>query len=147
MMYCIFKIDDELTANVPFCSIFHVGKRRYNIKLWKTFADTLNCLPVCAVVDEKIICMHGGLSPDLTDLNDIKRIPRPTDIPDTGLLCDLMWSDPDKDIIGWAESDRGVSFTFGTDVVANFLKRHDLDLICRAHQVIDQESVSPFYLA
>lgn len=53
----------------------------------------------------------------------------------TGLLCDLLWSDPDKDIQGWGENDRGVSFTFGTDVVTNFLKRHDLDLICRAHQV------------
>lgn len=52
-----------------------------------------------------------------------------------GLLCDLLWSDPDKDIQGWGENDRGVSFTFGHDVVDQFLKRHDLDLICRAHQV------------
>lgn len=52
-----------------------------------------------------------------------------------GLLCDLLWSDPDKDIVGWGENDRGVSFTFGQDVVNNFLRKHDLDLICRAHQV------------
>ena len=45
-------------------------------------------------------------------------------------------SDPDKDVTGWGENDRGVSFTFGPDVVAKFLNRHDLDLICRAHQVI-----------
>jgi serine/threonine-protein phosphatase PP1 catalytic subunit len=62
---------------------------------------------------------------------------RPTDVPDTGLLCDLLWSDPDKDIIGWGENDRGVSFTFGEDIVAQFLRRHDLDLICRAHQVVE----------
>lgn len=53
----------------------------------------------------------------------------------TGLLCDLLWSDPDRDIIGWGENDRGVSFTFGEDIVVQFLRRHDLDLICRAHQV------------
>lgn len=52
-----------------------------------------------------------------------------------GLLCDLLWSDPDKDVQGWGENDRGVSFTFGSDVVTSFLKKHDLDLICRAHQV------------
>ena len=52
-----------------------------------------------------------------------------------GLLCDLLWSDPDKDVQGWGENDRGVSFTFGGDVVSKFLNRHDLDLICRAHQV------------
>jgi beta-galactosidase beta subunit len=46
-----------------------------------------------------------------------------------------LWSDPDKDVTGWGENDRGVSFTFGADVVTKFLNRHDLDLICRAHQV------------
>ena len=70
-------------------------------------------------------------------MEQIKRIMRPTDVPDTGLLCDLLWSDPDKDIIGWGENDRGVSFTFGEDIVAQFLRRHDLDLICRAHQVVE----------
>ena len=47
-----------------------------------------------------------------------------SDIPDTGLLCDLLWADPDKDIVGWGENDRGVSFTFGEDVVAQFLRRY-----------------------
>ncbi len=113
------------------------GKRRYNIKLWKTFTDCFNCLPIAAIIDEKIFCMHGGLSPDLKTMEQIRRIVRPTDVPDNGLLCDLLWSDPDKDIQGWGENDRGVSFTFGQDVVSQFLKRHDLDLICRAHQVVE----------
>lgn len=52
-----------------------------------------------------------------------------------GLLCDLLWSDPDKDVRGWGENDRGVSFTFGPDIVTRFNNRHDIDLICRAHQV------------
>jgi serine/threonine-protein phosphatase PP1 catalytic subunit len=111
------------------------GKRRYNIKLWKTFTDCFNCLPVAAIVDEKIFCCHGGLSPDLQSMEQIRRIMRPTDVPDQGLLCDLLWSDPDKDVMGWGENDRGVSYTFGPDVVAKFLHKHDLDLICRAHQV------------
>jgi len=112
-------------------------KRRYSIKLWKTFTDCFNTLPVSAVVDEKILCMHGGLSPELKSLDQIRRIMRPTDIPDTGLLCDLLWSDPDRDISGWGENDRGVSFTFGADIVTKFLNKHDLDLICRAHQVVE----------
>ena len=55
-----------------------------------------------------------------------------------GLLCDLLWSDPDKEVTGWGENDRGVSFTFGPDVVSKFLQKHDLDLICRAHQVSER---------
>lgn len=113
------------------------GKRRYNIKLWKTFTDCFNCLPIAAIIDEKIFTMHGGLSPDLQSMEQIRRVMRPTDVPDTGLLCDLLWSDPDKDITGWSENDRGVSFTFGPDVVSRFLQKHDMDLICRAHQVVE----------
>jgi serine/threonine-protein phosphatase PP1 catalytic subunit len=54
------------------------------------------------------------------------------------LLCDLLWSDPEKDLNGWAENERGVSFIFGGDIVSNFLKNHDMDLICRAHQVVEE---------
>ena len=79
--------------------------------------------------------MHGGLSPELKNLDQIKRIPRPTDVPDTGLLCDLLWADPDKEIQGWGDNDRGVSYTFGPNSVSEFLQKHDLDLVCRAHQV------------
>lgn len=113
-------------------------KRRYSVKLWKTFTECFNCLPIAAIIDEKIFCMHGGLSPDLKTMEQIRRIVRPTDVPDQGLLCDLLWSDPDKTIQGWGENDRGVSYTFGVDKVSFFLKRHDLDLICRAHQVVEE---------
>ncbi|KAM0978844.1 hypothetical protein ACFX13_015026 [Malus domestica] len=112
-------------------------KRRFNVRIWKTFTDCFNCLPVAALIDEKILCMHGGLSPDLKHLDEIRNIARPVDVPDQGLLCDLLWADPDKDVEGWGENDRGVSYTFGADKVAEFLQKHDLDLICRAHQVVE----------
>ncbi|XP_047180207.1 serine/threonine-protein phosphatase PP1-like isoform X2 [Vigna umbellata] len=54
-----------------------------------------------------------------------------------GLLCDLLWSDPSKEVQGWGMNDRGVSYTFGADKVSEFLQKHDLDLICRAHQVVE----------
>ncbi|XP_019422906.1 PREDICTED: serine/threonine-protein phosphatase PP1 [Lupinus angustifolius] len=112
-------------------------KRRFNVRLWKIFTDCFNCLPVAALIDGKILCMHGGLSPELQNLNQIKEIQRPTEIPDNGLLCDLLWSDPDSSIDGWADSDRGVSCTFGSDAVTEFLDKNDLDLICRGHQVVE----------
>lgn len=65
---------------------FFAGKRRYNIKLWKTFTDCFNCLPIAAIIDEKIFTMHGGLSPDLQSMEQIRRVMRPTDVPDTGSL-------------------------------------------------------------
>ena len=112
-------------------------KRRYNIKLWKGFADVFNCMPLSAIVEGRMLCMHGGLSPDLKSLELLKNIIRPTDVPDTGLVCDLLWADPSTDLSGWGESDRGVSYCFGADVVKTFLQKHDLDLIVRGHQIIE----------
>ena len=112
-------------------------KRRYNVRLWRSFTDLFNWLPVAAIIDEKILCMHGGLSPDLKTIQSIQEISRPTDIPDTGLLCDLWWSDPDKDVLEYDENDRGVSVIFGEKIVQDFNKKNDLDLIIRAHQVVD----------
>ena len=112
-------------------------KRRYNVRIWRSFTELFNFLPVAALIDEKILCMHGGLSPDLKTIQNIQDISRPTDIPDTGLLCDLLWSDPDKDVLEYDENDRGVSVIFGEKIVQDFNKKNDLDLIIRAHQVVD----------
>jgi len=112
-------------------------KRRYSIKLWKRFSECFNYMPVAALINEKILCMHGGLSPDLTSIDQIRKIQRPVNIPEEGVLCDLLWSDPDKDVNGWGDNERGVSYVFGPDVVSNFVKKQDLDLIIRAHQVVE----------
>ena len=136
-------------------------KRRFGIKLWKSFLDVFNCLPVAAILENQIFCCHGGLSPemfkpDVTNLeilkDKIKAIIRPTDIPEDGLLCDLLWSDPldlpnslinselHKDFFshdGFAPNERGISYVFNPAVVDKFLKRFGLDLIIRAHQVVE----------
>ncbi|PYI15182.1 Serine/threonine protein phosphatase [Aspergillus japonicus CBS 114.51] len=112
-------------------------KRRCNIKTWKTFIDTFNCLPIAAIVAGKIFCVHGGLSPSLSHMDDIRGIARPTDVPDYGLLNDLLWSDPADMEEDWEPSERGVSYCFGKQVIMNFLQRHDFDLVCRAHMVVE----------
>jgi len=116
-------------------------KSRYSVKLWKTFCDVFNCLPACAIIDDKVICMHGGLSSEMMDPNvDVREmvstVQRPADIPDSGFLCDLLWSDP-AEIRGFGANDRGVSVAFGPDIVQQFLAKEDLDLVVRAHQVVE----------
>ncbi|KAI0296178.1 Metallo-dependent phosphatase-like protein [Russula brevipes] len=112
-------------------------KRRCNIKTWKTFVDVFNCLPIAAIVASKIFCVHGGLSPSLQSMEDIKALQRPTDVPDYGLLNDLLWSDPSDTAIDWEDNERGVSFCFGKAIINEFLVRYDMDLICRAHMVVE----------
>ncbi|PUU77851.1 Metallo-dependent phosphatase-like protein [Tuber borchii] len=112
-------------------------KRRCNIKIWKTFIDTFNCLPIASIVAGKIFCVHGGLSPSLSHMDDIRQIARPTDVPDYGLLNDLLWSDPADMQTDWEENERGVSYCFGKKVILEFLARHDFDLVCRAHMVVE----------
>lgn len=116
---------------------FDECKRRTNLKVWKAFTDVFNCLPISSVVASKIFCVHGGLSPELEEYDDVLRIQRPTDVPDTGLLNDLLWSDPSDTAYEWEESERGVSYCFGKRIVKKFLDRNDLDLVCRAHMIVE----------
>ncbi|GAM89443.1 hypothetical protein ANO11243_074810 [Dothideomycetidae sp. 11243] len=112
-------------------------KRRCNVKIWKTFVDTFNCLPIASIVAGKIFCVHGGLSPSLSHMDDIRQIARPTDVPDYGLLNDLLWSDPADMESDWEANERGVSYCFGKKVIMEFLQKHDFDLVCRAHMVVE----------
>lgn len=99
-------------------------KRRTNIKIWKTFIDVFNTLPIASIVASKIFCVHGGLSPSLKSMDDIRRIQRPTDVPDYGLLNDLVWSDPSDTALDWEDNERGVSFCYGKSVINAFLATH-----------------------
>jgi serine/threonine-protein phosphatase PP1 catalytic subunit len=118
-------------------------KRRTNIKTWKTFIDVFNTLPIASIVASKIFCVHGGLSPSLKSMDDIRRIQRPTgessvdphnaaqggtnapeDVPDYGLLNDLVWSDPSDTALDWEDNERGVSFCYGKSVINAFLATH-----------------------
>lgn len=117
-------------------------KQRYNVKLWKTFCDVFNWLPACAVVSDRVIGMHGGLSqmmlePGRDVRNMVLDLHRPADIPDQGFLCDLLWSDPCEGILGFGNNDRGVSVSFGPDIVDKFLGKEEMDLVVRAHQVVE----------
>ena len=112
-------------------------KRRYNLRIWKIFSDCFNWLPISSIVNSRILCMHGGLSPDLKELKNIKQIVRPTEVPDKGLLCDLLWSDPDADAEDWAPNNRGISVLFNENLVEKAIDELDIDLICRAHQVVE----------
>lgn len=118
-------------------------RKKYSVNTWKKINQTLNTLPVAAIIGERMFCVHGGISPELMadsgSLESILNIERGPEcnVPDTGLLCDFLWADPDPDLQGWAENARGVSYTFGQDVVDEFLNKFDFDLIVRAHQVVE----------
>ena len=113
-------------------------KRRYSVKLWKLFIDLFNEFPVAACIDDKILLVHGGLSPELNTLDQLAKIKRPTDVPETGLLCDILWSDPESNQKNWNNNDRGVSYTFNEKILTKFLDNTNLDLLCRAHQVVEE---------
>ncbi|CAO3643408.1 unnamed protein product [Mucor hiemalis] len=112
-------------------------KRRLSPKMWRSFVDVFNTLPIAGLVAGKIFCVHGGLSPSLHSMNDIRNIQRPTDVPDYGLLNDLLWADPADIPVDWEDNERGVSYCFGKRVINEFLAKFDLDLVCRAHMVVE----------
>ena len=110
--------------------------RKYgNANAWEYFTDLFDYLPLAALVEGKLFCVHGGLSPYISTVDQIRLINRKMEIPREGVFCDLMWSDPD-DIETWLMSCRGAGWIFGWKVVDEFTHINGLELICRAHQLV-----------
>uniref|UniRef100_A0A0N4ZNA7 Serine/threonine-protein phosphatase n=1 Tax=Parastrongyloides trichosuri TaxID=131310 RepID=A0A0N4ZNA7_PARTI len=113
-------------------------KKRYSVHLYDIFQTAFANMPFCALVEKKILCMHGGISEDLTEFEQFDQIERPCDIPDLGLLADLTWADPDPNIDQYDESPRGASRVFGAAALRNFVNTLHIDLIVRAHQMVQE---------
>jgi serine/threonine-protein phosphatase 2A catalytic subunit len=110
--------------------------RKYgNANVWKYFTDLFDYLPLTALIDNQIFCLHGGLSPSIDTLDNIRALDRIQEVPHEGPMCDLLWSDPD-DRCGWGISPRGAGYTFGQDISEAFNHNNGLTLVARAHQLV-----------
>eukprot|EP01135_Chromosphaera_perkinsii_P002725 Nk52_evm93s226 gene=Nk52_evmTU93s226 len=112
-------------------------KSKFNDTMCEMFHETYRCLPLAQCIGKSIIVVHGGLfSRDDVTLDDIRKIDRFCEPGDSGLMCELLWSDP-QDAPGRSPSKRGVGYQFGPDVTENFLNRNGLSLLIRSHEVKD----------
>ena len=136
----LLRGNHECEALNKIYGFFDECKRRLSIKCFKKITNLFNIMPISALINENILCMHGGLSKDLQNIEQINKILRPTEIPDEGLLCDLLWSDPNNELLDedFGNNERNISITFSKNYVKNFVEKNNLDLICRAHQVVEE---------
>lgn len=112
--------------------------RKYgNANIWKNLTDTFDFLPLTAIVENQLFCLHGGLSPSLNSLDMIRQLERVQEIPSEGGMCDLLWSDPDE-VEGWGASPRNAGFVFGKRVSQEFTRANGLKMIVRAHQLVNE---------
>jgi len=103
--------------------------------LFDLFSHFFNTLPLAYLINKKILVLHGGLfSEDGVKLSDIQKLNRFQQIPESGIMCEMLWSDP-HDLLGRAPSKRGVGCHFGPDVSRKFLDDNNLDLLIRSHEM------------
>jgi len=112
-------------------------KYNHNV-IWKICCDVFDAMPIMALVDGKVLCIHGGLSPNLTTIETGLHLRRRVEVPQQGALCDLVWSDPDENVSGYVMNQRGAGWIFGYDVTEKFVKKNNLSLICRSHQLVQE---------
>ena len=110
--------------------------RKYGTSVvWQYFTEVFDTIPLGGLINNKIYCLHGGLSPNNNNIDEIKKYVRFSDIPRNGLSCDMLWSDP-EDRNGWGINSRGAGYTWGYDCSEEFLHINNLKFIARAHQLI-----------
>ncbi|KAK6824635.1 protein phosphatase [Apiospora arundinis] len=108
-----------------------------NASVWKACCQVFDFLVLAAIVDGEILCVHGGLSPEIRTIDQIRVVARAQEIPHEGAFCDLVWSDP-EDVETWAISPRGAGWLFGDKVATEFNHVNGLKLIARAHQLVNE---------
>ena len=138
---CVAPTGSRRSANHESRQITQVGfydecLRKYgSVNVWRYCTEIFDYLSLSSIIEDKVFCVHGGLSPSINTLDQIRVIDRKQEVPHDGAMCDLMWSDP-EDIDGWGLSPRGAGYLFGGDVVAQFNSTNGIDLIARAHQLV-----------
>jgi serine/threonine-protein phosphatase 2B catalytic subunit len=120
---------------------------KYSQKVYDACIKSFCNLPLCALVNKQLFCVHGGISPQLLSLNDVNKLNRDREPPSHGLMCDLLWADPAQDyndevaiptnVAFTANSTRGCSFYYNYNAVSNFLQNNDLLCVIRAHEAQD----------
>jgi serine/threonine-protein phosphatase 2B catalytic subunit len=119
---------------------------KYSESVYNSCLDSFCCLPLACLINKQFFCVHGGISPELNYLSDLKTINRLSEPPSSGLFCDLLWSDPAPDYnvstynssSGFKlNSTRGCSYCYSYFAVAEFLKQNDLVCVIRAHEAQD----------
>lgn len=108
---------------------------KYDSNIYEAYCQLFCALPLCHLLHKKIFIVHGGLfSKDNVSLDDIRKVDRIREPPDTGLMCEMLWSDPCKEN-GRHPSKRGIALGFGPDVIQNFCDFNDIELVIRSHEV------------
>jgi len=110
-------------------------KKYGTVNVWRYCTDIFDYLSLSAIVGGQVFCVHGGLSPSLKSVDDIKTLERKQEVPHEGAMCDLLWSDPEE-IESWGLSPRGAGYLFGKDVTKKWNESNNLTMTCRSHQLI-----------
>lgn len=132
---------------VNYCRGFinDIKKEYGDESIWDKFNDIFNYLPIAAIIDDQIFCVHGGITPKLNSFDDIKKIEKPVTADEffngekfvEGFIVDLLWAECDTKIDDWRPGPNNLSILFGEKALNEFIQKFNLKMVCRGHEVAD----------
>ncbi|KAI9275349.1 serine/threonine-protein phosphatase 4 catalytic subunit [Sporodiniella umbellata] len=141
---CLIRGNHESRQITQVYGFYDECIRKYgSANVWRYCCEVFDYLTLSAIIDDQVLCVHGGLSPSINTLDQIRTIDRKQEVPHDGAMCDLLWSDPEE-IEGWGYSPRGAGYLFGGNVVETFLHTNGLKFVARAHQLV-MEGYKPMF--
>jgi protein phosphatase len=117
---------------------------KYTEAVYVQIVNIFSELPLCAVVGDRVFCVHGGISPDLKQISELESLEKPVDFSTPSVFADMVWSDPCSEIEGFEPNVRGCGVCFGGAALSAFLDRNNLDLLVRSHELCEDGIAWPF---
>lgn len=140
----LIRGNHEVQETSSYYGFYDEIQGKYSGLMFYYFHSVFNCLPLICIISEKILCVHGGLSPDMPPLNCFKSMEKPKDLVTDSVLKDIIWSDPGEGDFDFRNNTRGCGYIYSSSSLDKYLKENNLEILIRSHEMCQNGFKFPY---